>query len=186
MPVTRSDTGAVHMLPPETERQTGTTSQTGKHGLWVTSSPTAALLRSLSSELKLDWALNHAARPELLVLTNLGSSDPARLTARCKPKRVALCLDDRAGRGFLERTDLPCFTYSEGRDEADLTAHDLRSLPSGLTFLAVTRTELVRVSVPPGDLYHALAALASACALGVPLANAAPTVSNLLCARRET
>ena len=153
-------------------------------GLWVTSTPTAALLRDLSDELALDWTLNHAARPQLLVLTNLGTSDPARLIARCKPRRVALCLDDRAGRGFLERTDLPCFTYSEGRDEADLTAHDLRVLPSGLTFLAVTQTELAQVSVPPGELYHALAALASACALGVPLSDAAPAVTGLLHAPR--
>lgn len=150
------------------------------HGLWVTSSPTAALLRNLSDELSLDWTLNHAIRPELLVLTNLGTSDPARLIERCKPQRVALCLDDRAGRGFLDRADLPCFTYSEGRDEADLTAHDLRVLPSGLTFLAVTQTELAQVSVPPGELYHALAALASACAFGVPLSTAAPAVTGLL------
>ena len=149
-------------------------------GLWVTSGPTADLLRALSSQLKLDWSLNHAIRPELLVLTNLGSSDPQKLIDRCKPKKVALCMDDRAGRTFLDRTGIPCFTYSEGRDEADLTAHDLRTLPSGLTFLAVTQSELERVSVPPGELYHALAALASACALGVPLSSAAPAVSDLL------
>ena len=149
-------------------------------GLWVTSGPTAALLRALSSKLNLDWTLNHAVRPELLVLTNLGSSDPGRLIDRCKPQQVALCIDDRAGRTFLERTGLPCFTYSEGRGEADLTAHDLRNLPSGLTFLAVTQSEFEQVSVPPGELYHALAALASACALGVPLSFAAPAVSSLL------
>lgn len=147
--------------------------------LWVTSDPTAVLLRGLSEQLKLDWTLNRPARPELLVLTNLGASDPAQLIARCRPKRAALCLDDRAGRSFLERSGLPCFTYSEGRAEADLTAHDLRTSPNGVTFLAVTQRELERVSVPSGALYHALAALASACALGVPLACAAPAVTEL-------
>ena len=154
-------------------------------GLWVTSGPTAALLRDLSSRLNLDWTLNRSVRPELLVLTNLGSSDPGRLIDRCKPRQVALCIDDRAGRSFLERANLPYFTYSEGRGEADLTAHDLRTLSSGLTFLAVTQSELEQVSVPPGELYHALAALASACALGIPLSSAAPAVSSLLFAQQK-
>lgn len=154
------------------------------HGLWVTSGPTAALLRALSGRLQLAWTLNRAVRPELLVLTNLGAGDPRRLIDRCKPQQVALCIDDRAGRTFLEHAGLPCFTYSEGRDEADLTAHDLRTLPSGLTFLAVTRSEFEQVCVPADELYHALAALASACALGVPLSCAAPAVSSLLLSRK--
>lgn len=186
MPVIYGNTGADRLsrpLRPETERQPGSLSpRRSRHGLWATSCPTAALLHRLSDELSLNWTLNATARPELLVLTNLGRFDPAKLIARCRPGRVALCLDDRAGRRFLEQTDLPCFTYSEGRDEADLTAHDLRILPSGLTFLAVTQTELARVSTPTGDLYCALAALASACALGIPLTRSAPAVSRLLCA----
>lgn len=149
-------------------------------GLWTSSASTAKLLGAMSRRLGLDWQLNGSARPELLALTNLGQADPARLAARCRPRRMALCLDDKAGRDFLEKAQFPCFTYSESRPEADLTAHDLRSGPEGLTFLAVTKNELARVSVPECALYDALAALACAAALHIPLPAAARAVSELL------
>lgn len=180
-----SDTGAAVMRRaprPERERPTGTSTP----NLWAPSGPTAALLRGLSDRLGLGWSLNGASRPDLLVLTNLGRGDPARLIARCRPRRTVLCLDDKAGRAALARTALPCFTYSEGRDEADLTARDLRSRPDGLAFLAVTRRELTRVTVPPDDLYAALAALACSAALGVPLSAAGQALSALLCAAGKT
>lgn len=149
-------------------------------GLWATSEVTAALLGGLSARLGLGWQLNDPARPQLLALTNLGDTDPGALALRCRPDRMVLCLDDRAGRAFAASAHLPCFTYSEGRDEADLTAHDLRVRPDGLTFLAVTRDDLARVCVPAGALYHALTALSCAAALGVPLPTAAQEVSGLL------
>ena len=150
-------------------------------GLWAASASTANLLGAMSRRLGLDWQLNSSARPELLALTNLGEADPARLAARCRPRRLALCLDDKAGRDFVKQSKFPCFTYSESRPEADLTAHDLRSAPDGLTFLAVTKSELARVTVPENALYDALAALACAAALQIPLTSAARAVSDLLC-----
>jgi len=155
-------------------------------GLWAASAPTANLLQSLSLRLGLDWQLNGITRPEVLALTNLGDSDPATLTARCRPKQVTLCLDDKAGRSFAARTSVPCFTYSESRPEADLTAHDLRTTENGLTFLAVTRNELAQVTVPEGELYNALSALACGVALGVPLSSSADAVSDLLCSPLAT
>ena len=153
----------------------------GALGLWASSASTAKLLGAMSRRLGLDWRLNSAARPELLALTNLGEADPARLAARCRPRRMTLCLDDKAGRDFVRKADFPCFTYSESRPEADLTAHGLRSVPEGLTFLAVTKNELARVTVPERALYDALAALACAAALEIPLPSAAQAVSELLC-----
>ena len=163
---------------PERERRSGLTQP--NVGLWATSDATAALLGGLSARLGLGWQLNDPTRPQLLALTNLGRTDPGALALRCRPKRMVLCLDDKAGRTFASHADLPCFTYSEGRDEADLTAHDLRIRPDGLTFLAVTRDDLARVCVPPGALYHALTALSCAAALGVSLPAAAREVSDLL------
>ena len=173
-----SDAGPAVMrrrLRPERERSPGTLSTV----LWAPARPTAALLRALSRRLELGWRLNRAARPDLLVLTNLGRQDPAALIARCRPRQAALCLDDRLGREALERVGVPCLTYSEGRDEADLTARDLRLRPEGLSFLAVTRAEMARACVPPGELYAALAALTGAWALGVPLADAARALTGL-------
>ena len=173
-----SDTGPAVMrrrLRPERERLSGTLSP----ALWAPNRSTAALLRALSRQLGLGWTINRAGRPDLLVLTNLGRQDPSALIARCRPRQAVLCLDDRWGRDALERIPVPCLTYSEGRDEADLTARDLRLRPEGLSFLAVTRAELARVTLPPDELYTALAALAGACALGVPLADAARALTDL-------
>lgn len=189
MPVANSESGAAVMRrpqPPEREKITGTFQTKPCHTLWVPSGPTAVLLRGLSDRLELGWQINHAVRPDLLVLTNLGTAAPEALTARCRPKRAVLCLDDRAGRNFLSGHNLPCFTYSEGRSEADLTAHDLRTIPGGLTFLAVTKSELARVSTPADDLYSALAALACAAALDIPLSSAAGALSALLCGAGKT
>lgn len=166
------------LCAPEKERTSGTPQR--KTGLWATSDASAALLRGLSDRLDLGWQLNDPAPPRLLALTNLGGTDPADLALRCRPERMVLCLDDRAGRSFVSGGAFPCFTYSEGRNEADLTARDLRVRPEGLTFLAVTRSELARVCVPPGALYHALTALSCAAALGVSLSDAARELSALL------
>jgi len=180
------------MRPDQTKEITSTTrsfhsnrsnsDDTRPLGLWAASAPTAHLLQSLSLRLGLDWQLNGVARPEILALTNLGDSDPAALTARCRPKQVTLCLDDKAGRSFAARSPIPCFTYSESRPEADLTAHDLRTTPEGLTFLAVTKNELAQVIVPEKELYNALSALACGVALGVPLTSFAKAISELLLA----
>ena len=44
---------------------------------------------------------------------------------------AALNLDDEAGRWYRERKDCPCFLYSENKDEADLTAKNIRLFPGG-------------------------------------------------------
>lgn len=173
-----SDTGPAVMrrrVRPEREKTTGIPSP----ALWAPTRSTASLLRGLSRQLSLGWTLNHTGRPDVLVLTNLGRQDPAALIARCRPRQTILCLDDCWGRAALDRIPIPCFTYSEGRDAADLTAHDLRLRPEGLSFLAVTREELARVTVPPEELYTALAALACACSLKVPLSVSSQAVTTL-------
>lgn len=154
--------------------------------LWTPSERTATLLEQMSDELGLDWNLNHPSRPDILVLTNLGRSNPKRLVARCRPLGVILCLDDRAGRDFMKSTDLPCFTYSEGRDEANLTAHSLRSTEDGLSFVVGTREELARVVTPVDSLYTALSVLACTCAFGVDLGEAASALTVLLCGSDKT
>lgn len=95
--------------------------------------------------------------------------------------RVAvLNYDDPAGRLYAQSAPCPTFTYSEGHDEADLTARDLRLRPDGLDFVAVTRHEIARVSLPiPGSfsLYNALCALSCGLALGLSLEQCAAALT---------
>jgi len=68
-------------------------------------------------------------------------------------------------------------TFALGNDEADLAAHDLQPLPTGMTFDLAERSSGARVAVRlnvPGahNVANALAALGAVRALGVPLAEA--------------
>ena len=86
--------------------------------------------------------------------------------------KAVLNLDDEAGRWYAGRVTCPQVTYSERRDEADLTARNLRLFPDHIRFEAVTWGKLCRVSLPiPGGftLYNALGALGCGLALGLEL-----------------
>ena len=64
---------------------------------------------------------------------------------------AVLNLDDAAGRWFAQTVTIPRFTYSERRDEADLTAKNLRLFPDRVEFEAVAVGEIARVRLPiPG------------------------------------
>ena len=91
-----------------------------------------------------------------------------------------LNLDDEAGRYYACTVSVPRLTYSERRDEADLTAKNLRLFPERVEFEAVARGEIARVRLPiPGGftVYNALGVLACGLALGLPLADCAAALA---------
>ena len=85
---------------------------------------------------------------------------------------AVLNLDDEAGRYFHGSVACPQFTYSENKDEADLTAKNIRLFPERVEFEAVTLGDICRVRLPiPGgfSIYNALSVIACALGLGLPL-----------------
>ena len=83
---------------------------------------------------------------------------------------AVLNLDDEAGRWYAQRVECPKFTYSENKDEADLTAKNIRLFPGHVEFEAVARGAIQRVRLPiPGGftIYNALGVVACALALGL-------------------
>ncbi|WP_297209988.1 UDP-N-acetylmuramoyl-L-alanyl-D-glutamate--2,6-diaminopimelate ligase [uncultured Flavonifractor sp.] len=85
---------------------------------------------------------------------------------------AVLNLDDEAGRYYADTAPCPVFTYSERRDEADLTAKNLRLFPQRVEFEAVTLSAIarVRLAIPGGfTVYNALGVLACGVVLGLPL-----------------
>ncbi|MEA4954261.1 MAG: UDP-N-acetylmuramoyl-L-alanyl-D-glutamate--2,6-diaminopimelate ligase [Pseudoflavonifractor sp.] len=89
---------------------------------------------------------------------------------------AVLNLDDEAGRSYAAEAPCPVFTYSERRDEADLTAKNLRLFSNRVEFEAVTREEISRVKlgIPGGfTVYNALCALGCAHVLGISISRAA-------------
>lgn len=92
-----------------------------------------------------------------------------------------LNLDDEAGRYYWETVEGERLSYSESRDEAGLTAKNLRLEPGRIEFEAVAQDELAHVSlgIPGGfTLYNALCALGCAKALGLPLERAAAALGH--------
>ena len=90
--------------------------------------------------------------------------------------RAVLNLDDEAGRYYAGHVPCPAVTYSENKDEADLTAKNIRLFPGRVEFEAVTRGDIRRVKLPiPGGftIYNALGVIACGLALGLPLGPAA-------------
>ena len=86
-----------------------------------------------------------------------------------------LNLDDEAGRQLAPQFSNR-LTFSERRDEADLTAKNLRLFPDRVEFEAVTVGDIRRVRLPiPGgfSVYNALACLTCGLGLGLPLADMA-------------
>ncbi|MCI8477160.1 MAG: UDP-N-acetylmuramyl-tripeptide synthetase, partial [Oscillospiraceae bacterium] len=76
---------------------------------------------------------------------------------------AVLNLDDEAGRYYHETVSCPQITYSECRDEADLTAKNIRLFPGHVSFEGVTAGALCRIHLPiPGGftIYNALGVMA--------------------------
>ena len=93
---------------------------------------------------------------------------------------AVLNLDDEAGRYFACTVAVPRLTYSERRDEADLTAKNLRLFPDRVEFEAVAEGAISRVRLPiPGGftVYNALGVLTCGLALGLPLADCADALA---------
>ncbi len=85
---------------------------------------------------------------------------------------AVLNLDDEAGRYFNKTVTCPKFTYSENKNEADLTAKNIRLFPERVEFEALTRDDIRRVRLPiPGgfSIYNALGVIACVVGLGLPL-----------------
>ena len=82
----------------------------------------------------------------------------------------------------MQHISCPAFTYSERRDAAHLTAHDLRLCPEHVEFEAVTVDEIAHVCLPiPGgfSVYNALAALSAGLCLGLKLKDMAPVLATV-------
>jgi UDP-N-acetylmuramoyl-L-alanyl-D-glutamate--2,6-diaminopimelate ligase len=95
---------------------------------------------------------------------------------------AVLNLDDQAGRYFDQTVACPKRTYSENKDEADLTAKNIRLFPDRVEFEAVMIGDIRRVRLPiPGgfSIYNALGVLACAVALGIPLKDAAAALEHV-------
>lgn len=89
-----------------------------------------------------------------------------------KAERAILNLDDETGELFASNVPCPVFTYSERKDEADLTAKNLRLFPDRVEFEAVTLGAISRVRLPiPGGftVYNALGVIACCLTLGISL-----------------
>ena len=95
---------------------------------------------------------------------------------------AVLNLDDEAGRYFHETVACPQWTYSENKDEAGLTAKNIRLFPDRVEFEAVTLDGISRVRLPiPGgfSIYNALGVLACTQGLGLPLNAAAEALAHV-------
>ena len=74
--------------------------------------------------------------------------------------------------GITPHTPCPCYTYSENKDSADLTAKCIRLFPGHVDFEAVIRGGISRVHLPiPGGftIYNALGVIGCGLVLGLPL-----------------
>lgn len=160
---------------------TTTDNRTAASVITVADSPRAAdWLEEIARRAHRPWQvrqLEDGAPQELLVLTQPGAF-PRALNHRFTADRVVVSLDCPQGRSLALSSRVRTFTFSEGRDAANLTARDLRLTESGLLrFVAVAFPVMTRVTVEPDELYPALAALACAVWLGVSLELAGQVVS---------
>ncbi len=89
-----------------------------------------------------------------------------------KTEVAILNLDDETGDFYAKTVPCPALTYSERKDEADLTAKNLRLFPDRVEFEAVTLGAISRVKLPiPGGftVYNALGVIACCLSLGIGL-----------------
>lgn len=115
-----------------------------------------------------------------VVVENFRPRRPSQGLSECAAARWALpghpltvvSLDDPAGRRLARTLGSRAFAYSDGRDQADLTAKNVNLRWGRLEFEALTDRDIARVRLPADDgaeLYGPLAALACAVGLGIPL-----------------
>ena len=112
------------------------------------------------------------------------ASTKAQLFSMCD--RAAGNLDDEWFGPVLSSAPRPVYTFSIGNDAADLTARDVRLTANEVRFCALEGNELVRTSSPiPGQfsVYNALAALACARMMEIPLSAAAAALPECTGAR---
>ena len=94
---------------------------------------------------------------------------------------AVLNLDDAAGRYFRDTAACRKFTYSENKNEADLTAKNIRLFPDRVEFEALTRDTIGRVRLPiPGgfSIYNALGVIACCLELGISLPDIADALAH--------
>lgn len=152
----------------------------GVETVTVAGSPRTALwLSEISREARLPWRVRQLGRglPGGVLVLPQPEDYPELLRHWTGLERAVVSLDCPQGRSLALSDRVSTFTFSEGRDAADLTAKDLRLTPHGLRFVAVTKSALARVCVEEEALYPALAALACAVWLGADLETAAQAVS---------
>ncbi len=92
----------------------------------------------------------------------------AKLFTMCR--KAVVNIDDKWGEKLMERIKCPAVTYSTEKDEADLTAKNIRLGEKGSNFCVLSVGRLWRAQLPiPGmfSVYNALAAVGAGTALGL-------------------
>ena len=109
------------------------------------------------------------------ILTDWGDGPIPKAAGACE--RLVVSMDDECGKKLA--AERAAFTYSERRDEADLTAKNLRCYPDRIEFEALTWSSIHRVRMPVlggYDIYHGLAALGCGLSMGYSLDQLVPSI----------
>ncbi len=88
-------------------------------------------------------------------------------------KTAVINIDDDSGSMLSEQFENKKYTYSTIYNSADFVAKDIKQKPSGISFLAVTKGGIGKVSIASTGMftvYNALAAIGAVCALGFDFA----------------
>ena len=96
-------------------------------------------------------------------------------------KHAVINLDDEYSEYMLERAKCPVFTYSTERNDADITAKDIRLSPEGIMFRSLVGFEIITVKLGiPGmfSAYNALTALSVCIVLGIEAKAAANALAH--------
>lgn len=165
---------------PVRDRRPAYPSGRGGEIITVAGSPRTALwLSRMARDAGLSWRVRELGRggPKGVLVLPQPEDYPELLRHWTGLERVVVSMDCPEGRTLAYSRRVDTFTFSEGRDSANLTARNLCMTPHGLRFVAVTTTTLAWVCVEPEDLYPALAAMACGVWLGADLESAAQAVS---------
>ena len=96
-------------------------------------------------------------------------------------KHAVINLDDEYSEYMLDRAKCPVFTYSTERNDADITAKDIRLTPEGIMFRSLVGFEIITVKLGiPGmfSAYNALTALSVCIVLGIDAKSAANALAH--------